>query len=467
VRQILYLLIICGISTLFWTLDHRPEFYMGDSASYMRTAVQEYIPPDRSFVYGFIIRWIGLPFHSLKPLMIAQGLAGILSCAGLAICLKRYDTVNVGNDTCFLMALLFCVEPMHMMFQRYVLTEALTMPIFIGYLMASLSYLKKRRLIKLAILQVLGIALISMRLIFLPLVLINTVILPLLMPPRGFRQALAHLLTNLFLILVFHGSYCMLNGKLSNAPPGYTYYDGFFALSAWAPAVTVSSAANPQVAEIIRRGSEYDLNKFPRRYYQLWDAKGIVFRIKSIAPDLVTANRWAKITARRAFAQNPVAVLTVALKTYIEFNTYEKIQNELRIDRGDDRPMSKTLVKWLKENFSADTHEFIEQHGEYWQLPSVTKLIQNHAAPWMLLLVQTPSLCLVAGALNKGCRLFCFYLSGASLIYIATVCFLTPLVITRLLYPLTVPFFLSAGWMIAFTMPCDIIGKLYAWIRDW
>ena len=422
---------------------------MGDSASYVRTAVQEYIPPDRSFVYGFIIRWIALPFHSLKPLMIAQGLAGILSCAGLAICLKRYGTVNVGNDTCFLMALLFCVEPMHMMFQRYVLTEAFTMPIFIAYLMASLSYLKKRHLIKLAILQVLGIALISMRLIFLPLVLINAVILPLLMPRRRFRQALAHVMANLFLILVFHGGYCMLNGKLSKAPPAYTYWDGFVELSAWAPAVTVRSAANSQVAEVIRRGSEYDLNEFPRRYYQLWDAKGIVFRIKSIAPDLVTANRWAKITARQTLAQNPVAVLTVALKTYIEFNTYEKIQNELRIGRGDDRPVSKNLVKWLKQNFSADTHKFIEHNGEYWQFLSVTKSIQNHAALWVLLLVQTPLLCLLAGTLNKDCRLFCWYLGLVSLIYIATVCFLTPLVITRLLYPLTVPFFLAAGWMIA------------------
>ncbi len=435
---------------------------MGDSASYVRTAVQDYIPPDRSFVYGFIIRWIALPFHSLKPLMIAQGLAGILSCAGLAICLKRCGPVNVSNNVCFLMALLFCVEPMHMMFQRYVLTEALTMPVFIAYLMASLSYLKKRHWINLAILQVLGIALISMRLIFLPLVLMNAVILPLLMSRRCLRQALAHVLTNVFLILVFHGGYCMLNGKLSKAPPAYTYWDGFVELSAWAPVVTVSSAANPQVAEIIGQGFEYDLNKFDRRFYQLWDAKGIVFRIKSIAPDLVTANRWAKITARRALAQNPFAVLTVALKTYFEFNTYAMIQNELRIDRGDDRPVSKNLVKWLKQNFSADTHEFIEQNGEYWQMPSLTKLIQDHTALWMLLLVQTPWLCLVAGALNKDCRLFCFYLSAVSFIYIATVCFLTPLVITRLLYPLTVPFFLSVGWMIAFAKPTSLPSRFKA-----
>ena len=422
---------------------------MGDSASYLRTAIEEYIPPDRSFVYGYIIRWIALPFHSLKPLLVAQGLAGMISCAGLAICLKRYGTVNIGNDTCILMALLFAMEPMHMMFQRYVLTEALTMPIFIGYLMASLSYLKQRRLIQLGIAQVLGIALISMRMIFLPLVLIHALMLPLLMPRMRWRQALGHVATNLILILVLHGGYCLFNGKLSKAPPAYTYWDGFVELSAWAPVVTVSTAANPQVAEIISRGSEYDLNKFARRYYQLWDDEGIVFRIKSIAPDLVTANRWAKITARRAFAQDPAGVLRIALTTYIEFNTYDKIQNELRIDRGDDRPVRKIVVKWLKEYFSADTYEFMEQGGEYWQLPSLTKRIQDHSALWMLLLVQTPWLCLIAAVLYKDQRPVFLYLSAVCFIYMATVCFLTPLVITRLLYPLTIPFFLAVGWMIA------------------
>ena len=423
---------------------------MGDSASYLRTSIEEYIPPDRSFVYGFIIRWIALPFHSLKPLLVAQGLAGLLSCAGIVVCLKRHGALNVRDETCFLMALLFSIEPIHMMFQRYVLTEALTMPILIGYLMACLSYLKQRRWIKLWIVQMLGIALISMRMIFLPLVLINAMILPLLMPRGRSRQVFGHVATNLILILVFHGGYCLLNGKLSNAPPAYTYWDGFVELSAWAPVVTSRSAANPQVADIISRGSEYDLTKFSRRYYQLWDANGIVFRIRSVAPDMITANRWAKITARRTFAQDPAGVLIIALKTYIEFNTYEKIQNELRIDRGDDRPVRKSVVKWLREYFSADTYEFMERQGEYWQLPSLTKMIQDRSAIWMLLLVQTPWLCLIAAALYKDQRPIFLYLSAVCFIYIATVCFLTPLVITRLLYPLTIPFFLSAGWMIAF-----------------
>ena len=421
---------------------------MGDSASYLRTAIEPYIPPDRSFVYGFLIRWIALPFHSLKPLLIAQAFAGTISCAGIGLCLKRFGAGKIGNDTCFLMALLFAIEPMHMMFQRYVLTEALTMPVFVAYLMASLFYLRERRLIHLVIAQVLGVALISMRMIFLPLVLIQVLIFPLLVTGMRWRPRLAHVAANLILMLLLHGGYCLLNGKLSKAPPAYTYWDGFVELSAWAPAVTIHSAANAQVAGIISRGPEYGLHQFARRYYQLWDADGIVFRIRSIAPNLVTANRWAKITARRAFAQEPVKVLRIALFTYIEFNTYEKLKNELRIGRGDDRPVRNIVVKWLDEYFPADTYEFRERDGEYWQLPSLTKRIQDGSALWMLLLVQTPWLCLIGAVLRKDQRPVFLYLTAVCFIYMATVCLLTPLVITRLLYPLTIPFFLASGWLI-------------------
>ena len=447
-RRVLWLAVICSVSAAFWVLDHRPEFYMGDSGSYLLTAVQGFIPPDRSFVYGFFIRLIALPFHSLKPLFVAQAIAAVLSCAGLAACCKFYGPPGIRERAPLLMAFLLAVEPMHLMFQRYVLTEALTMPVFIAYLMFALSYLLHNRGHKLVMVQVLGIVLISMRLIFLPLVLANAVVLPFLRRGNAsFPGRLAHLAMNLILVIVLHGGYCILNGKLSNEPPAYTYWDGFVQLSAWAPAVTIRSAANPQVAEIIRHGAEYELNKFDRRYYQLWDQKGVVFRIKSIAPDPVTANQWAKATARNALFQDPLTVLKVVLQTYIDFNTYAKISNELHIDRGDDRPVSSNLVMRLNHYFKCDSYEFDVRNGEYWQKHSLTKTIQDHAALWMLLLVQTPYLCLLTGIIRRECRLQCLYLCLVCVIYLATVCSLTPLVVTRLLYPLTIPFFLCAAWL--------------------
>src|SRR5262245_24717648 len=109
-NRILYFVSIFAVTALTWIFDHEPKFYFGDSGSYLLTAIYCYIPPDRSFVYGFLIHLFSLPFHSLKPLLLIQALAGLLSTIGLFVCLKRF---NVSDTTSFLICLLFSVEPMH------------------------------------------------------------------------------------------------------------------------------------------------------------------------------------------------------------------------------------------------------------------------------------------------------------------------------------------------------------------
>ena len=38
-----------------FVLDSNPQVFMGDSVSYLTTAMLKWIPPDRSFVYGFLV----------------------------------------------------------------------------------------------------------------------------------------------------------------------------------------------------------------------------------------------------------------------------------------------------------------------------------------------------------------------------------------------------------------------------
>jgi hypothetical protein len=431
-----------------WVFDHEPKFYFGDSGSYLLTAIYGYIPPDRSFVYGFLIHVFSLPFRSLKPLLLIQALAGFLSCIGLFTVLKRVSSNAVSDRTCFLITLLFSLEPMHMMFQRFVLTESLSMPVFIAYLFVVFSYFKKPQAQNLLWMQLLGLVLISLRMIFLPLVLANALITPLfayVAGQRDLRKVFTHLAINLVCILILHGSYCILNGKLSKAPPAYSYWDGFFQLSAWAPAVTAQSAANPEVLKIISQPQKFPLDEPLNRVHHLWNKDGLTGRIRLAAPNLYTANSWARITAQRTLRSNPLGVLKVSGVTYAWFNTFSHIRNELKIDRGDDIPMSSNLLLRLKEFFSADKYEFDFKDGKYWQKTSLTKKIQDHSALWFLLLAQTPFLCLLAGAFRKDDRHQLFYLSFISFLYLITLCFLMPLVVLRLLYPMTMPFFISAG----------------------
>jgi hypothetical protein len=447
-HRILYFVFIFVVTASTWVFDHEPKFYFGDSGSYLLTAIYGYIPPDRSFVYGFLIHFFSLPFRSLKPLLLMQGFAGFLSCIGLFAILKRVSSNAVSDRTCFLITLLFSLEPMHMMWQRFVLTETLSMPVFIAYIFCGFSYFKNPHPKTLLLMQLLGLMLISLRMIFLPLVLGNAFITPLfayVAGQRELRKVFTHLTVNLVCILILHGSYCILNGKLSKAPPAYSYWDGFFQLSAWAPAVTSKSPANPEVLKIITQPQKFSLDDPLNRVHHLWNKDGLTGRIRLAAPNLYTANLWARITALRTLRSNPLGVLKVGGITYMWFNDFSHIRNELKIDRADDIPMSSNLLIRLKEFFSADNYEFDFKDGKYWQKTSLTKKIQDHSVLWFLLLAQTPFLCLLAGAFRKDDRNQLFYLSFISFLYLLTLCFLMPLVVLRLLYPITVPFFICAG----------------------
>jgi hypothetical protein len=444
-QRIIYFIFIFAATALTWIFDHEPKFYFGDSGSYINTAIYGYIPPDRSFIYGFLIRIISLPFQSLKPLLLTQALAGFVSCIALFALLKRF---GISDRICFLITLLFSLEPMHMMWQRFVLTESFSMPIFMVYLYTSFSYLKNPTAKTLLLVQILGLFLISLRMIFLPMVLANALIAPIfayVTTQKESRKLIGHLSINLVSILILHGSYCILNGKLSKAPPAYSYWDGFFQLSAWAPAVTAESAANQQVLKIITQPQKFPLEEPLNRVHHLWNKDGLTGKIRAAAPNLYTANSWAKITALRTLKSNPLGVLKVGATTFLWFSGIFDILNELRIDRGDDIPMSSNLLLRLRDFFSADKYEFVFKDGKYWQKSSLTKKIQDRSGLWFFLLPQTPWFCLITTLFRKADRMSLFYLACISLVYLLTLFSLMPLMVIRLLYPMTVPFFICTG----------------------
>ena len=74
------LLVILAIKFVFYLLDPQPRFLLGDSASYLWTALTGWIPEDRSFTIGFILRVLAVWPHSFQPMILVQaGLSGISS----------------------------------------------------------------------------------------------------------------------------------------------------------------------------------------------------------------------------------------------------------------------------------------------------------------------------------------------------------------------------------------------------
>jgi uncharacterized membrane protein len=60
------------IKLLIFIIDPLVMFFNGDSQSYLNTALYNWIPMDRSFSYGFIIKLASYLSHSLTSLVVLQ-----------------------------------------------------------------------------------------------------------------------------------------------------------------------------------------------------------------------------------------------------------------------------------------------------------------------------------------------------------------------------------------------------------
>src|ERR1044072_9368053 len=66
----LFCVLILAIKRLLLYLDPTPKLFMGDSGAYVHTALTGWIPGDRSYFYGYLIRWLAVGPHSLNPLLL-------------------------------------------------------------------------------------------------------------------------------------------------------------------------------------------------------------------------------------------------------------------------------------------------------------------------------------------------------------------------------------------------------------
>src|ERR1044071_5476291 len=55
-----------------FALDQTPLFFMGDSGTYILSAIHHFVPSDRSFTYGLLLRWLAVWPGNLEALILAQ-----------------------------------------------------------------------------------------------------------------------------------------------------------------------------------------------------------------------------------------------------------------------------------------------------------------------------------------------------------------------------------------------------------
>ena len=332
----LFCLAIVTLKFLLLAVDPTPKFYLGDSMSYIRTALTGWVPPDRSYFYGFAIRWVSVWTGSLAWLLIVQAFLSAITAITVAWICRRIFARS--ERLAYLFGFLCAIDPLQLVWERYVMTETFSLFFYTLVLQQSFLYLRDRRLTTLLVIQVLSVITIGFRIAFLFVLQLMAVALPLIAffsqskqvefastAPAGRLRFLKravfwrHVAASVIAMFLLDQAYKHATGFLSHREPAHLHASGYFLLASWAPVLQPHDATDPRLAEIIERGSEFALPDFAFRGKQRFAAGYLIDRWRHAEPDWRKSNEIATETALHALKRNPAAVIGLGAQTYLSF----------------------------------------------------------------------------------------------------------------------------------------------------
>lgn len=432
-------------------VDAAPLLFLGDSETYISSAVEGFTPICRSFVYGWPIRWWGLNNGSIMGLVIAQIVAGGITAwlVGAALLYFYHVRFRVAG----VMTMVFAFDPLQILHERMVLAETFALLFFALQLVLALSYLRRPRLVTLVSVCGLGLVVVSLRIMFVPVVLAMAVLLPVgawLNQPCARRRTwwgpgLVHLVLAVSVTAALHGAYRQHIGKAFGGwPPAYQYYDGLMLLAAWAPILQPGDATEPLVAELLKQQADdpdLPLDNRLMRESQLWANGGLVERLKVVFEgNALAANTCAKRVCRAALRRDPGAVLRLAWQSFGDY-AFRWDRHGLRLwsEQGSDRQPSAPFQALLRERLAWNA-------AEVHSTPTPSKRFHLMAGPWYVFLFFSPLLWLatVAGGSSFE-RISGLLLFGFTALLVAVLCATGATTVLRYLHPFSFTALLAAG----------------------
>jgi hypothetical protein len=400
-QRLLFLFIaILVIKAIFLAIDPYPAFMLGDSASYLTTALIRWIPPDRSFVYGFILRKLIINSHSLLPVVWVQVALSALTAWLVGFCLVRYFKCRFWIAA--VCALLCAAEPLQLMFERFILSDSLAASLFALFCLTVFSYMRRENYLVLAAMQFLSTFLVSLRLSFLPFAILSSFLVPLVSSRaiefyKSFRTSqfggttsraklvtpvLVGLIISIGLSQYFLLRYRVWYGDLIHKAPAYSYQAGSFLLAVAVPLVHPDDFAMPEVRDEVFKKLKHPLADPSLRAVHHWMKGGMNESIKEVIGNDDISNRVMQVTALNAIKRNPLGLVKLSGSTLSQFLKPRDLRATLLVEEGQDNPASSDLVALIWHDFAFDLSN---RHFD-----SLAKLWHSWAIPWYWFLLASP-----------------------------------------------------------------------------
>ena len=313
-------ILIVLVKSIQFAIDSQALFDF-DSGAFFVNAIRLGFLPHRSYVYAFLIRCFAIPLHRLSAIVAMQTIMGGITAWLLTFALLRF--FHVRDWIAILAGLVFAMDPVQVVYDHMVMTENAALLAIALFLVAALEYLRDPRPVWLAIFSFLGIAVVSLRIVYLPVVLAGAVLLPVgayLSHRSGRPRVLAlALVVSCGFTMLFHVGYRHLTGLLGGREPAYHYMTGFFLVSDIAPMIEPEDGGEARLAGAI---AAQDQSRFPLtartfRVKQLWNPDGFVARLTTIfGGDARAADGAAQRIALAAIRRNPVGFIKLGLLNY-------------------------------------------------------------------------------------------------------------------------------------------------------
>ncbi|MEO8741868.1 MAG: glycosyltransferase family 39 protein [Lysobacteraceae bacterium] len=412
-RWLRALLLLLAIKAVWLACDAIPRVFLHDSVSYMLAASSDWMPPDRSFTYPWLLRWLVMPLQSPYALIVVQSLAGVISAWLLWWLMRR--RFGISETIALLVAAAFACDPAQVFYERMVMAEAFGSMALMMAFAATVEYVATTRLRWLVALEVFGLFAISLRLNQLPVVLVMGVVTPLLLwhGKADNRRVVVHLLVALLLLGGLHGSYRQYIAQHFDVQPAWNARSGFMELGLVAPLVKPehlwAEGISPNVLSLLH----YDLQDPALRGAQMWSAFGLGDMLGLW--DDARGDALAGRIARRALRDDPFGLLRLGVRNLEEYFDPKQSIMRLHMDRASVRPYdagSRELARTVLNTDIAGTEKVGSPARRWFTVGSSWLLFC-----WFALVPLAAGACSKLrkqGRLREGCVLLLYALGLAS-----------------------------------------------------
>ncbi len=349
-------------------IDAGPRLFLGDSASYIHTALTGWIPEDRSFLYGFAIRACTHGVHSLLPLLFFQSVAGAATAATLALTLSRHFRVNIRMAVAC--GLVLAIEPSQLYFERAVLAEAFGLLAFAGFFYCASEYISTRRLAFLFASSCFGIGAVAFRINFVPLAVAGLLLLPLFalldrqrkadIDHFSLRNIAVHFSLAVLLLVLTHGGYQYAYASLSNRPMGYNSKSGLMRLCLVAPLLRAEDfraiGLDAKTLDAVR----IDMRDPSQREAQIFHSEGlaeVLIRERGGVPE---ADAVGKALFWQVVEHRPLQFFSLGLHTLAGYLDARVRKRAIEKDLGL-RAVPPSVVSTLREHYDFDASSLHRQ----------------------------------------------------------------------------------------------------------